>query len=67
MTGHLSGVRARKKRRALTLRYLGQMKTVDPGDLAERTRSVEHHHEADWTARPGAKTGKKSDKYSAGI
>lgn len=28
------------------------MKTVDQGDLAERTRSVEHHHEADWTARP---------------
>lgn len=35
------------------------MKTVDPGDLAERTRRVEHHHEADWTARPGTHTRRK--------
>lgn len=29
------------------------MQTVDPGDLAEGVGSVEDHHEADRTPRPG--------------
>lgn len=37
----------------LTLRNLGQVQPVDPGDLAEGVGGVENHHEADGTSRPG--------------
>lgn len=42
-----------------TLRYLGEVESVDPGDLTEGAGSVEDHHDTDWTTRSVSK------KYTA--
>ena len=39
----------------LTLSYLGEVEPVHPGDLTEGAGSVEDHHDAHWTTRPGSK------------
>lgn len=47
----------------LTKCDLGQVQTVDPGDLAKGVGSVQDHHETDRTPRPGGEHAHIFDVY----